>query len=124
VPLAGELRRVLIAHKLRTGRDGDDLMFGRTARLPFVPSTVGARARRAWLTAELERLTPHEARHCAVSYFIAAGMNAKQISVYVGHDDVRQTWNRYGHLMPGDEREAAQKLDAFLDKRTGGARDG
>jgi hypothetical protein len=45
---------------------------------------------------------------------IAAGMNPKQISVYIGHGDVRQTWNRYGHLMPGDERTAAAQLDAFL----------
>ncbi len=63
----------------------------------------------------LEPLTPHEARHCAVSYFIAAGCNAKQISVYIGHGDVRQTWNRYGHLMPGDEVTAAAQLDAFLE---------
>lgn len=124
VPLAGELRRELIAHKLRTGRDGDDLIFGRTAQLPFVPSTVGARAQRAWGSRGLEPLTPHEARHCAVSYFIAAGMNAKQISVYVGHGDVRQTWNRYGHLMPGDESEAAKKLDAYLRQRSEVAWDG
>jgi hypothetical protein len=31
-----------------------------------------------------------------------------------GHGDVRQTWNRYGHLLPGGEAEAASRLDAFL----------
>jgi hypothetical protein len=45
---------------------------------------------------------------------IAAGLNPKQISTYIGHGDVRQTWNRYGHLMPGDEQTAAAQLDAFL----------
>jgi len=134
VPLAGEVRRALLEHKLATGRDADDLVFGRTATEPFVRTTVRSRALRAWgwrqvrdpqaagtkttwvkaRTDALEPLTPHEARHCAVSYMIAAGMNPKQISVYIGHGDVRQTWNRYGHLMPGDERTAAAQLDAFL----------
>jgi integrase len=117
VPLVGRVKRELATHKLATGRDGDDLVFGRTATLPFVPTTVRSRARRAWLAAGLDPLTPHEARHCAVSYFIACGMNPKQISVYAGHGDVRQTWNRYGHLMPGDEEKAAAQLDAFLDDR-------
>jgi hypothetical protein len=35
--------------------------------------------------------------------------------VYIGHGDVRQTWNRYGHLMPGDEVTAAAQLDALLE---------
>ena len=46
VPLVGVLRRIMAAHKLATGRDGDELVFGRTPSLPFVPSTVRARSRR------------------------------------------------------------------------------
>jgi integrase len=130
VPLAGEVRRALLEHKLSTGRGQDELVFGRTSTEPFVRSTVRARALKAWGWRQqtkdgrttwvkaredaLEPLTPHEARHCAVSYMIAAGLNPKQISVYIGHGDVRQTWNRYGHLMPGDEHTAAAQLDAFL----------
>lgn len=114
VPMAGTLRSELAAHKLRTGRDGTDLVFGRTAADPFVPSTIRRRAREAWNSAGLEPLTPHEARHCAASYLIAAGLNAKQLSVYIGHSDIRTTYNRYGHLMPGGEEAAAEQLDAFL----------
>jgi integrase len=114
VPLVGAIRLALLEQKLATGRDGEDLVFGRTAGLPFSRSTVRDRALRAWKQAALEPLTPHEARHCAVSYMIAAGLNPKQISTYIGHGDVRQTWNRYGHLMPGDEVSAAAQLDAFL----------
>jgi integrase len=81
-----------------------------------VTSTVRARARRAWKAAGLEPLTTHEARHCAVSYFIAAGLNPKEISTYAGHGDVRQMGHRYGHLMPGGEAAAAARLDAFLPR--------
>jgi hypothetical protein len=57
---------------------------------------------------------PHEARHCAISYFIAAGLDWKQISTWAGRGDVRQTWNRYGHLVSGGEDTARERLDAFL----------
>jgi hypothetical protein len=63
----------------------------------------------------LRPITPHEARHCAISYFIAAGLDWKQISTWAGHGDVRQTWNRYGHLVPGGEEAAAARLDAYLE---------
>ena len=67
----------------------------------------------------MDPLTPHEARHCAASYLIAAGLDAKQLSVYIGHSDIRTTYNRYGHLMPGDERQAAAQLDAYLTAASG-----
>ena len=51
VPVAAELRRYLLAHKLATGRDGDELLFGRTARTPFTPTHVRKRAREAWAAA-------------------------------------------------------------------------
>lgn len=115
------------------GRSGADFVFGRTATEPFTPSTVRRHALAAWKAhndkireqaeedgrevnaAEmLEPLSPHEARHCAASYLIAAGLNPKQLSVYIGHSDIRTTYNRYGHLMPGDEKQAAEQIDAFL----------
>ena len=116
VPLGAELRRILIEHKLRTGRSGDELVLGRTPHEPFVPTTARRRARKAWAAVGLEPLTPHEARHCAASYFVACGMDWKQIATWIGHGDVRQTWNRYAHVVPGDEKAAAAKLDAYLSR--------
>ena len=112
--MAFVVRRELMAHKTRTGREGRDLVFGRTATEAFFASTIRARANKAWKAAGLEPITPHEARHCAISYFIAAGLDWKQISTWAGHADVRQTWNRYGHLVPGGEETARERLDAFL----------
>jgi integrase len=53
-------------------------------------------------------------RHTAASIFIAAGLNAKTVSTYLGHASIAITYNRYGHLFPGDECEALDLLDAFL----------
>ena len=112
--MAFVVRRELMAHKVRTNREGPDLVFGRTKTEAFFASTIRARANKAWTQAGLEPITPHEARHCAISYFIAAGLDRKQISTWAGHGDVRQTWNRYGHLVPGGEEEARERLDAYL----------
>jgi integrase len=46
---------------------------------------------------------------------IAAGVNAKALSVFMGHSSIKVTFDLYGHLMPGTEAEAAALLDAFLD---------
>jgi integrase len=45
---------------------------------------------------------------------IAAGVNAKALSSYMGHSTITVTLDRYGHLLPGNEREAAELLDSWL----------
>ena len=34
----------------------------------------------------------------------------------MGHASITITLDRYGHLLPGNEREAADLLDAYLDR--------
>jgi len=40
---------------------------------------------------------------------IAAGVNAKALSTYRGHAGIQITLDLYGHLMPGNESEAARR---------------
>jgi integrase len=47
---------------------------------------------------------------------IAAGVNAKAVGSYMGHANISITLDRYGHLMPGNEDEAATLLDAYLER--------
>ena len=46
---------------------------------------------------------------------IAAGVNAKALSTYMGHSTIAVTLDLYGHLMPGSEAEAAGLLDTYLE---------
>ena len=129
VPIPAVLRGYLLEHKLRSGRS-DGLVFGRSAEAPFTSSNVWRRARTAWkrMNAErakqdLEPLEPiglHESRHTFASLMIGAGVNAKALSTYVGHSSISITLDRYGHLMPGNEDEAAQLLDEYLVRSGGG----
>ena len=68
----------------------------------------------AWTEAGLDRITPHSCRHTFASLMIAAGVNAKALSTFMGHANIGITLDRYGHLMPGSEEEAAGLLDAYL----------
>jgi integrase len=112
VPIPAVLRDHLVEHRMRT--EGDGLVFGRTASDPFRPGAVTARADEAWKQAGLKRITLHECRHTFASLMIAAGVNAKALSTYMGHSSIKVTFDKYGHLMPGNEEEAAALLDAFL----------
>jgi integrase len=122
VPMAGSLRRHLLEHRLATRR-ANGLVFGRSATLPFDYSSTRARAMRAWRLAGLEPIGMHECRHTFASLMIAAGVNAKALSTYMGHASITITLDRYGHLMPGNEHEAAGLLDALL-ARSQAATDG
>jgi integrase len=77
----------------------------------------------AWTAAGLEPITLHELRHTCASIFIAAGVNAKALSTFLGHSSIAITLDRYGHLFPGSGDEAVALVDAYLE-RTAGANTG
>jgi integrase len=113
VPITPALRDHLIDHRLLTGRD-EGFVFGRDADRVFTSTAVSDRADAAWEDAKLLRITLHECRHTFASLMIAAGVNAKALSTFMGHANISITLDRYGHLMPGTEAEAAQLLDTYL----------
>jgi integrase len=49
---------------------------------------------------------------------IAAGINSKALSTYMGHSSITITLDRYGHLLPGNETQAAQLLDNWRTTNT------
>jgi integrase len=114
VPVPERLRRELLAHRLWQGRAGEGLVFGTAGGGAFDPPSAAARARRAWGAAELAPIGLHECRHTYAAFMIAARVNAKALSAYMGHSSITVTLDRYGHLIPGNEREAAGMLDAYL----------
>jgi integrase len=93
------------------------------ARLPDAPASGRIfrnvresydRGRDAATAAGVEPPTLHECRHGYASLMIAAGVNVKALSTFMGHANIRITLDQYGHLLQGAEDEAAELLDAFL----------
>ena len=130
VPVPGVLRPRLLAHKLASGRNDRDFLFGRTASEPFTPTAVRRRALKAWAAASAERvqtgqppLQPlglHEARHTYVSLMAAAGTPLLEIGDFVGHSSAYMV-DRYRHLLDGQREQAAERLDTYLAGAQGGA---
>lgn len=114
VPIVAELVELLDTHRQIRSWDDDALVFGRAPARPFSPSAIGRRARTCWLKAGLTPITLHECRHTCASYFIAAGVNAKALSTFMGHSSITITLDRYGHLFPGAETEAMTLVDRYL----------
>jgi integrase len=105
VPIPAVLRDPLLEHRMTS--DGDGSVFGT-----------------AWTVRQLAdkvtTLSLHDARHSYASLMIAAGVNPKALSTYMGHANIQVTFDLYGHLMPGAEDEAAGLLDAYLARAAGG----
>lgn len=116
VPIPAALRDILVELLMDRDLGPEDLVFGRSAGTPFSGQAVSQRAERVWTKATLKALGLHEARHTYASLMIAAGVNAKALSTFMGHANVSITMDRYGHLFPGSEEEAAGLLDTYLEQ--------
>jgi integrase len=107
VPIAAVLRRVLAEHLL--SQQGETVFTN-----PAKVARANDRAKECWQAAGLPVIVLHEARHVFASFAIAAGVNAKALSTFMGHGSIQITYDLYGHLLPGSEDEAAGLLDAYF----------
>ena len=120
-PGAGGASRYLLAEKLRTGRDGDDLLFGRTAREPFTPTHVRKLALRAWaaanethgrgVAAARAARTPRGETH--LRFPDRCGRDVARGGRRLPSATARRMTDRYRHLIEGQHERAADRLDAF-----------
>jgi integrase len=117
VPITPSLRRELINHRLHQGAGGKGFVFPSTRNpgKPFNPSSLNLNTKKAWKEAGLTPIGLHECRHSYAAYMIAAGVNSKALSTYMGHSSITITLDRYGHLLPGNETQAATLLEAWLN---------
>lgn len=110
VPISPALCDLLAAHIARAELGMDDLVFGdggkprrhNTFYLNVFKPAVSA----AGLPPETRF---HDLRHTYASLMIAAGVNPKRLSVWMGHTTVSLTMDRYGHLY--DDEPAPLVLD-------------
>lgn len=117
VPINGRLETLLRDHLVLTNQS-EGLLFpwDRDPTRPLESNVLRRRLVKACEKTGIEPIGFHEARHTFASISIAAGVNAKALSSYMGHKNITLTFDLYGHLMPGNEAEARDLIDAYLTR--------
>ena len=114
VPIIGALRPFLSAQRALCAWQPTGLVLGTAQSTPFSYNGLYRRSAKAWKAAGFPRVTPHQARHSFASYLIAAGADVKAVTEIMGHASVRQSFDRYGHLLRDSHANTVTKLDALL----------
>jgi integrase len=57
-------------------------------------------------------------RHTSAALLIAAGLNPKALSTFMGHASISITLDRYGHLFPRSQDKATELVDSYLERST------
>ena len=56
----------------------------------------------------------HELRHTHASQLLKEGVHPKVVSERLGHATVAITLDTYSHVLPGIQRDAAERIDAAI----------
>ena len=78
---------------------------------------MGQAFQRLVATCDVPRIRLHDLRHTHASHLLAAGVNPRVVSERLGHSSVSFTLDTYGHVMPGQQAEAAEAAAALLTAR-------
>ena len=92
-----------------------DLVFSRPDGEPWNPDSVGRAFARAVARTDLKRIRLHDLRHTHATHLLAAGVNMKVVSERLGHATVGFTLDTYGHVLPGQQADAAAAVAALVD---------
>jgi integrase len=92
-----------------------DLVFAAPDGAPLNPDAVGQRFTRAVKRSGFPRIRFHDLRHSHASHMLAAGVNVKIVSERLGHAKVGFTLDVYGHVMPGQQADAANAVAKLVD---------
>ena len=94
----------------------DLFVFSQLDGAPYPPD----RLTRAWIAfaekSSLPRIRFHDLRHAHATHLLASGVHPKIASERLGHSRVGITLDLYSHATPGMQREAADIVDAALQK--------
>jgi integrase len=124
IDLGPKTVHVLRAHRRRqlearlamgAGYTDHDLVFASVDGSPLHPEAVAKRFDRLERVAGVPRIRFHDLRHTHCAHLIAAGRNPREISRRLGHASPSFTLDRYGHLMPEADAQAAAAVEILVD---------
>jgi len=91
-------------------------LFTKWNGLPMFPTTPSQWFRKFLKRRGLPHMRFHALRHLSATLLIAFGVPLKNVSSRLGHADIRTTANIYGTALQSVDRQAANKMDQYLQK--------
>ena len=109
-------RTAQLEDRLRAGSAWEDsgLVFTNTTGGALYGPYVTRTMQRLMREAGLQRKRFHDLRHTAATLMLVMGVPLETIQETLGHASFRTTKDIYAHVLPSMQREAADKMGAFL----------
>jgi integrase len=118
VDMSDRLKAVLQQHQqaikaeaLKAGRPVPALVFTSEAGTPYDGDNVHKSFLAALRKAKIRKIRFHDLRHSYASWLIANKESLAYVRDQIGHHSIQITVDLYGHLVPGENREAVNRLD-------------
>jgi integrase len=105
------------AERLRLGPLWEDNGFVFTNDLggPLPVNSLMSQYEKLITTAEVPRIRFHDLRHTSATLLLAQDIHPKIVQERLGHADIGMTLNRYSHVTPSMQWEAAEALDKAIE---------
>jgi integrase len=108
-----------LQNKQGTGVEGNccsahNLIFVTEAGMPLTQRVVKREFRRLLAKAGIRPVRLYDLRHTAATLGLAAGVSVKVISDLLGHASISLTLERYSHVLPSIQDDAAAKVEKLL----------
>jgi len=119
VDLLGRWKATQAAERLRVGEAWTDmdLVFTDARGYPHDPNRVRRRFFKALEAAEVRRVVLYALRHTSATLVLDATHDLKLVAARLGHSNEVMVLRRYGHLLPGADKEAARRLGERVNRR-------
>ena len=113
--LHDELKRLHLARQQESMEQGRDfpnkIIFHHQAGGHLSQNTVRNIFKRMLTKAGIRELRFHDLRHTFASLLLSNGESLAYVKEQLGHSSISMTVDIYGHLIPGSNREAVNRLD-------------
>jgi integrase len=104
-------RKTLAVAALKAGKPMPELVFPSTTWTPMDPAHIRRDFNAVLKKAQMRRIRFHDTRHTFASLLLRKGESPVYVQHQLGHHDISMTVGTYGHLIPGENRQAVNRLD-------------
>ena len=125
--MSKQLTDVMKLHLTRQADPTGWVFPGRDPEMPMHPVTFLGRWTKLLKQAGVTYRKPHALRHTYASLLIQNGESLAYVSDQLGHSSIKITVDTYGHLAPGGNKAAVDRLDELTGRNlyaTGSKRPG